>query len=67
MGHDLPGNRPSWAPNGEKGWTIGPLQEHYRCIRCFFTKTRVERDVNTFTFSPSIIPFPTIKLDDFLR
>ena len=47
VAYDLSGNRPSWAPNGEKGWTTGPSQEHYRYIRCFFTKTRAERDVNT--------------------
>ena len=33
VAHHVPENRPSWGPTGEEGWTIGPSQEHYRCIR----------------------------------
>ena len=29
VAHDLPNQRPSWAPNGQEGWTVGPAKEHY--------------------------------------
>ena len=66
VAHNKPSNRSSWALNGE-GWTIGPSMEHYRCIKCFFLKTRSERNVDTVTFFPKQISFPKIDLDAFLR
>ena len=67
VAHTNPDVRKSWQLNGEQGWSIGPSMLHYRCIRCFFPKTRSERDTNTVTFFPKAIPFPEIKLDDFLK
>ena len=55
-------HRPSWDPNGEEGYYIGPSLEHYRCVKCYFTKTRMERDTDTVLFFPHKIPFPEIKL-----
>ena len=62
-----PNNRPTYAPNGEEGWSIGFSPEHYRCIKCYFPKTRSERNVDTVTFFSAAIPFPKVNLDDFLR
>ena len=42
LAHDKPTTRSSWALHGEYGWTIGPSLEHYRCIKCYFPKTRSE-------------------------
>ena len=67
IAHDHPSTRATWAPNGEEGWTIGPSTEHYRCIRCYFPRTRSERNVKTVTFVPHYIPFPKVTTDDFLR
>lgn len=67
VAHLTPDNRSTWEPNGEEGWTIGPSTEHYRCIRCFFPKSRAERNVQTVTFFPHYIPFPRVDLEDFLR
>ena len=65
--HSKPEERGSWAPNGEEGWSIGPSFHHYRCIKCYFPKTRSERDCDTITFIPHVIPFPKITTSDFLR
>ena len=62
-----PNHRASWSPNGEEGWTVGPSLQHYRCINCYFPKTRSQRDCDTVTFFPTVIPYPKINLDDYLR
>ena len=67
IAHEAADQRPTWGPNGEDGWTIGPSTEHYRCIRCYFPKTRSERNVKTVTFFPHKINFPKVTTDDFLR
>ena len=67
VAHTNPAIRASWQMHGEEGWTVGPAMEHYRCIRCYFPKTRSERNTNTVTFFPKQIPFPEIKLDVFLK
>ena len=59
--------RGTWAPNGEEGWTIGYSPEHYRCIKVYFPKTRSERDCDTLTFFPTVIPYPEVKLEHFLK
>ena len=66
VAHDTPEDRASWAPHGEEGWTISPSLEHYRCIRCYFSRTRSERDCHTLTFFPHSIPIPKVTTDDFL-
>ena len=65
--HLKPEERPTWSPNGEEGWTVGPSLDHYRCIRCYFPLTRSERNCDTVTFYPNVIPFPKITTDNFLR
>ena len=65
VAHTHPSHRKSWQLNGEEGWAIGPSLNHYRCISCYFPKTRSERDSNTVTFFQKEISFPEIHLDDF--
>ena len=65
--HSKPEERASWAPNGEEAWSIGPSFDHYRCIKCYFPKTRSERNCDTLTFIPNVVPFPKVTTDDFLR
>ena len=33
-------SRESWGIEGEQGWYIGPVLEHYRCHEVYVTKTR---------------------------
>ena len=67
VSHSKPGNRTSWSYNGEEGWTVAPAIQHYRCIKCFFPKTRTERVTDTVVFFPHDIDFPKVDLDDFLQ
>ena len=65
--HLKPNQRGTWAPNGEEGWTVGYCPDHYRCIKVYFPKTRSERNCDTITFFPTVIPYPEVKIDNFLR
>ena len=65
--HAKVSQRGSWSPNGEEGWTISYSPEHYRCIKVYFPKTRSERDCDTITFFPTVIPYPEVKLEHFLK
>ena len=67
VSHRKPNNRGTWELNGETGWYVGPSMQHYRCVKCYFPRTRTTRDCDTVTFFPTNIPFPQVKLDDFLR
>jgi len=35
-----PSKRGSWDLNDEVGWYVGPALKHYRCIECYFPKSR---------------------------
>ena len=65
--HLKPDDRPSWSPNGEEGWVIGPSLDHYRCLKCYFPTTRSEQNCDTLTFIPTVIPFPKVTLEDHLH
>ena len=65
--HIKPGNRGSWELNGEVGWYVGPSMQHYRCVQCYFPRTKQIRDCDTVTFFPTNVPFPQVKLVDFLK
>ena len=67
LAHTKPSNRTSWGVNGEEGWTIGPSPDHYRCINCYFPKTRSQRHVDTVTSFPVTVPFPKLSIEDFLK
>ena len=44
----------------------GPAMEHYRCMKCYMPKSRMERVADTIQFLPAKIPFPTLSLNDQL-
>ena len=58
--HFKTSQRGTWVPNGKEGWTVGYSPEHYRCSKVYFTKTRIERDCETITFYPTVIPYPDV-------
>ena len=55
--------RASWEYHGEEGWSIGPLLEHYQCVKFFFPYTGKTRYTNTVYFFPKEIPFTKTKTD----
>ena len=67
VAHIAPTTRGTWDLNGEVGWYVGPATNHYRCVTCYFPKTRATRVCETVTFFPHEIPFPQVKLQDHLR
>ena len=62
-----PHKRNTWAPHGDEGWYVGPAMSHYRCVTCYFPKTRSTRIVDTVRYFPKVIPFPKTSLEDHLR
>ena len=67
IAHKAPEDRATWDLNGETGWSVGPSMQHYRCISCYFPKSRRERDIPKLEIIPHTVPIPEVKLDDFLR
>ena len=65
--HVDPSIRGTWELNGDQGWYVGPALNHYRCVTCYFPRTRTTRICETVTFIPHEIPFPEVKLTDHLR
>ena len=41
--------------------------QHYRCVECYFPRTKQVRTCDTVTFFPTNVPFPQVKLADFLK
>ena len=58
VAHVHPTQRGTWELNGEIGWYVGPALNHYRCVTCYFPRTRATRVCETVTFLPHDIPFP---------
>ena len=65
--HTKPEQRTSWDPNGKEGWYIGPSLQHYRCMKCYISKTRAEVNADTIVFIPKKIVFPEVKPEHFLQ
>ena len=67
VAHLKPQQRGSWELNGANGFYVGPALSHYRCIRCYFPKSKSERVCDTVQFIPNVIPIPQTNIDDYLR
>ena len=67
IAHVSPDKRGTWDLNGEQGWYVGPSLSHYRCVQCYFPRTREVRDCDTVEFFPHDIPFPRVTLEDHLK
>ena len=59
--------RGTWDLNSEQGWYVGPSLYHYRCVQCYFLRTRDIRNCDTVDFFPHDIPFPRVTLNDHLQ
>ena len=67
MAHRDATTRSTWELNGEVGWYSGPAMTHYRCLECYFPRTRATRICDTVTFLPHDIPFPTLSVTEYLK
>jgi hypothetical protein len=61
------GQRGSWSYHSEDGWYVGRSPDHYRCVSCYIPSTHRVRHADTVQFFPTVIPFPAVTLEDFLR
>lgn len=62
-----PAVRKSWDLNEAMGYYIGPAMQHYRCVTCYFSKTKSERICDTVKYIPHVIPIPQTSVADHLR
>ena len=67
IAHIKPQQRGSWDLHGVQGFYTGPALNHYRCITCYFPKTRQVRICDTVKFIEHTIPIPQTTIDDYLR
>ena len=65
--HLDPKIRGTWELHGDVGWYVGPALDHYRCVECYFPRTKTTRICDTVTFVPHEIPIPKLSLEDHLR
>jgi hypothetical protein len=50
IAHEKPGNRRTWAPHGQHGYSLGPAMHHYRCQNVCIASTANECIVDTLEF-----------------
>ena len=67
VAHRTPEDRATWDINGEIGWYVGPSLHHYRCVKCYFPKTRRVKDIQKLEILPHNIPIPEVNMNDFLH
>jgi hypothetical protein len=58
IAHEKPGKRPTWAPHGQHGYSLGPAMHHYRCQNVYISTTAGERIVDTLEFFPHNYQMP---------
>jgi hypothetical protein len=59
IAHERPGQRRTWAPHGQHGYSLVPAMHHLRCQNIYISATASERIVDTLKFPPTIIKFPS--------
>jgi hypothetical protein len=52
IAHKKPGNRRTWAPHGQHGYSLGPAMHHYRCQNVYISTTASKRIVDTLKLFP---------------
>jgi hypothetical protein len=66
IAHEKPGNRRTWAPHGQHGYSLGPAMHHYRCQNVYISTTASERIVDTLQFFPHNYQMPQLSSTDRL-
>ena len=67
IAHKAPEDSATWDLNGETGWYIGPLLQHYLCVKCYFTKSRRVRDIHKLEIIPHTVAIPEASTTDYLH
>jgi hypothetical protein len=66
IAHEKPGNRCTWAPHRQHGYSLGPAMHHYRCQNVYISSTANERIVDTLEFFPHNYQMPQLSSTDRL-
>jgi len=56
-----------WELNTEVEWYVDSSINNYRCIKYFFPGIIEERDCNTVEYFSHEVPFPNVRLTDYLK
>jgi hypothetical protein len=57
--HEKPAKRRTWAPQGQYGYSLGPVMHHYRCQNVYISTTASKRIVDTLEPPPNS-PMPQL-------
>jgi hypothetical protein len=66
IAHEKPGNRQTWTPHGQHGYSLGPAMHQYRCQNVYISATASERIMDTLEFFPHNFPMPQLYSTDIL-
>jgi hypothetical protein len=66
ISHDKSGKRCTWAPQGQHGYSLGPVMHHYRCQNVHISVTASERIVDTLELFPHNYQMPQLLSTDRL-
>jgi hypothetical protein len=66
IAHEKPGQRRTWAPHGQHGYSLGPAMPHYRCQNVYISTTASERIVDTLELFPHNYQMPQLSSTDRL-
>jgi hypothetical protein len=66
IAHEKSGNRRTWAPHGQHGYSLGPAMHHCRCQNVYISTTASERIVDTLEFFPHNYQMPQLSSTDRL-
>jgi hypothetical protein len=66
IAHEKPGKRRTWAPHGQRGYSLGPVMHHYRCQNVYISSTASECIVDTLEFFPHNYQMPQLSSTDRL-
>jgi hypothetical protein len=66
IAHENPGQRRTWAPHGQHGYSLGPAMHHYRCQNVYISTTASECIVDTLELFPHNYQMPQFSSTDRL-
>jgi hypothetical protein len=66
IAHKKPGKRRTWAPHGQRVYSLGPAMHHYWCQNVYISATASERIVDTLELFPHNYQMPQLSSTDRL-
>jgi hypothetical protein len=66
IAHEKTGNRRTWAPHRQHGYSLGPVMHHYQCQNVYISTTASERIMDTLELFPHNYQMPQLSSTDRL-